>query len=203
MKSYSNTYMFLYVSALVVIIAVVLSLVSLGLRPRREANVQAEKALQILKASGYAHVERAQAIVAFDSLAEKESSRSDGEMYRIRCADGSTGHVIPLQGKGLWGAIWGYAVLSDDLTTIKGVSFAHKSETPGLGAKITEEAFECSFEGKKLYDADGHFVSVKVVPKGKGEAIAEKNRVDAISGATITSRGVDKMLADGFQRIKE
>ena len=71
MKSYSNTYMFLYVSALVMIIAVVLSLVSLGLKPRREANVQAEKALQILKASGYANVERARAIAAFDSLAEK------------------------------------------------------------------------------------------------------------------------------------
>lgn len=196
MKKFSNTYIFLYVTALVLIIAVVLSVVSIGLKPRQEANKQAEKSQQILKAAGYNNVERSKAIALFESVAKKQENTANREMYTIQCADGSKGLVVALSGKGLWGAIWGYAVLSEDQSTIKGVTFSHKSETPGLGAKITEDSFAKSFVGKKLYDKDGKFVSVRVVPKGKGESIAAENRVDAISGATITSRGVDKMMQE-------
>lgn len=194
MKNFSNTYIFLYVSALVLIIAVGLSVVSIGLKPKQEANKQAEKAQQILKAAGY-NVERTQAIALFESVAKPYPQNGEREKYAIRCADGTTGMVVSLSGKGLWGAIWGYAVLSSDNTTIKGVSFSHKSETPGLGAKISEDDFTQRFVGKKLYDEDGQFVSVRVMPKGKYGDVQEVNRVDAISGATITSRGVDAMLS--------
>lgn len=196
MKNFSNTYIFLYVTALVLIIAVVLSVVSIGLKPKQEANKQAEKSQQILKAAGYTDVERNDAIALFESVAQKQENAANREMYAIQCADGSHGTVVSLSGKGLWGAIWGYAVLSEDQTTIKGVTFSHKSETPGLGAKITEDSFAQSFVGKKLYDKDGHFVSVRVLPKGKGDNVEKENRVDAISGATITSRGVDKMMQE-------
>jgi Na+-transporting NADH:ubiquinone oxidoreductase subunit C len=102
--------------------------------------------------------------------------------------------AVRLDGKGLWGPIWGYAVISADGQTLKGVSFDHKSETPGLGAKIAEEEFRKAFKGKKLYDRDGNFVSVRVLKPGTNGDVAEENRVDAISGATITSRGVNEML---------
>ena len=193
MKQYSNTYIFVYITALVVVIAVVLTLVSTGLKPRRDRNKQAEKSQQILRAAGYSDINRDQAVNLFADVAESEGD--DGrEQYRIRCADGTNGIAIRLEGKGLWGPIWGYAVLTEDGTTIKGVTFDHKSETPGLGAKITDEAFLKSFVGKKLYDKDGKFVSVRVLKAGKDPEIALENRVDAISGATITSRGVDEML---------
>ena len=120
----------------------------------------------------------------------------DGRQYQVVCADGTKGIAIRLDGKGLWGPIWGYAVLSEDGKTVKGVCFDHKSETPGLGAKITDEAFMKSFEGKKLYDKDGNYVSVRVLKPGTSAEIAEENRVDAISGATITSRGVDQMMKE-------
>ena len=191
MKKYSNTYIFTYITALVVVIAVVLTLVSTGLKPRRDRNKQAEKCQQILRAARH-DIDRSKAVAAFSNLAEPLTE--DGRQYRVTCADGTVGIAIRLDGKGLWGPIWGYAVLTEDGTTIKGVTLDHKSETPGLGAKITDETFQKSFVGKKLYDKDGNFVSVRVLKAGKDPEIASENRVDAISGATITSRGVDEML---------
>lgn len=193
MKKFSNTYIFVYITALVTVIAVVLTLVSTGLKPRRDRNKEAEKCQQILRAAGH-DIDRSKAVDAFSNLAVPLTD--DGRQYQIVCADGTKGIAIRLDGKGLWGPIWGYAVLSEDGKTVKGVCFDHKSETPGLGAKITDEAFMKSFEGKKLYDKDGNYVSVRVLKPGTSAEIAEENRVDAISGATITSRGVDQMMKE-------
>ncbi|MBO6081026.1 MAG: FMN-binding protein [Bacteroidales bacterium] len=193
MKKFSNTYIFLYITALVTVIAVVLTLVSTGLKPRRDRNKEAEKCQQILRAAGH-DIDRSKAVDAFSNLAVPLTD--DGRQYQIVCADGTKGIAIRLDGKGLWGPIWGYAVLSEDGKTVKGVCFDHKSETPGLGAKITDEAFMKSFEGKKLYDKDGNYVSVRVLKPGTSAEVAEENRVDAISGATITSRGVDQMMKE-------
>jgi len=191
MKKFSNTYIFLYITALVVIIAVVLTLVSTGLKPRRDRNKQAEKCQQILRAAGH-DIDRSKAVEAFSNLADPLTD--DGQQYRVICSDGTSGIALRLDGKGLWGPIWGYAVISEDGQTLKGVSFDHKSETPGLGAKITDEAFLNAFKGKKLYDKDGNFVSVRVLKPGTSPEISNENRVDAISGATLTSKGVDEML---------
>ena len=191
MKKFSNTYIFVYITALVTVIAVVLTLVSTGLKPRRDRNKEAEKYQQILRAAGH-DIDRSKAVEAFSNLAVPLIE--DGSRYKVICADGTNGIAVRLDGKGLWGPIWGYAVLTEDGTTVKGVAFDHKSETPGLGAKITEESFMKSFEGKRLYDKNGNFVSVRVLKAGKDPEIAEENRVDAISGATITSRGVDEMM---------
>ena len=191
MKKYSNTYIFLYITALVVLIAVVLTIVTTQLKPRRERNRQAEMYQQILRAAGH-DIDRTKATVAFPKLAKPLTD--DGQQYSIICADGSKGIAVRLDGKGLWGPIWGYAVISEDGTTLKGVSFDHKSETPGLGAKITEEAFLKSFKGKMLVDKDGNAVSVRVLKPGTSPEVAEENRVDAISGATLTSKGVDEMM---------
>ena len=191
MKKDTNTYIVIYITALVVVIAVVLTLVSTGLKPRRDLNKQAEKCQQILRAAGH-DIDRSKAVEAFSNLAEPLTD--DGQQYRVICSDGTSGIALRLDGKGLWGPIWGYAVISEDGQNLKGVSFDHKSETPGLGAKITDEAFLNAFKGKKLYDKDGNFVSVRVLKPGTSPEIADENRVDAISGATLTSKGVDEML---------
>ncbi len=193
MKNFSNKYIFLYITALVTVVALMLTMVSLGLKPLREANQKVEKAQQILKAAGYGETAKKQALALFDQVTTRQDK--DGqEHYRIRCADGSMGQVIYVKGKGLWGPIWGYIILAEDNNTIKGVVFDHKSETPGLGARITEETFQQSFCGKKIKDKEGHFVSVRILPKGKEPTVTEEHRVDAISGATLTSKGVDEMM---------
>lgn len=110
--------------------------------------------------------------------------------------EGTKVYVIPMRGSGLWGPVYGNIALSDDLNTVVGVTFDHDGETPGLGAEITTKMFTEQFLGKKIFDEDGNFTSIKVV-KG-GAATLPSNRqihaVDAISGGTITSNGVGDML---------
>ena len=175
-----------------VVVVALLSGLTLGLKSRQEMNLAADRASQILCAAGYEELQGREAVACFDKVAV----RMDGEpeRYSIRCADGTDGMVVRVDGKGLWGPIWGYVVLSADSATVKGVAFSHKSETPGLGANITEEKFRSQFVGKKLYDAEGHFTSVRVLKPGREPQVAAANRVDAITGATLTSNGVDAML---------
>lgn len=194
MKNFSNTYIFLYISILVIAVVSLLTFLTLGLKPRQEVNERADWAMQILRAAGYKQVAANEAVQLFDQQTTVLPASDGSEAYSIRCADGSRGRVVRVDGKGLWGAIWGYVIVAEDGSTIKGVSFAHKSETPGLGANITDERFTSQFVGKQLRDMDGNFTSVRVLKKGKSPEVAEANRVDAISGATLTSQGVDEML---------
>lgn len=96
--------------------------------------------------------------------------------------------VIPCYGAGLWGPIWGYISVATDGKTITGTVFDHKSETPGLGAKISEDYFENSFIGKMFGDGEEKFAVIK---GGAGDNI---NAVDAISGATITCQALGKSV---------
>lgn len=104
-------------------------------------------------------------------------------------------NVIQLQGAGLWGPIWGYIGMSSDFQNVVGVVFDHKSETPGLGAEITTPRFRDQFKGKTIFSG-GEFVSIDVVKGGVVNMAADlqKHSVDAISGGTITSNGVNNML---------
>ncbi len=104
--------------------------------------------------------------------------------------------IIPMVGKGLWGPIWGYVALESDFNTVYGAVFAHKSETPGLGAEISEDFFQDPFKGKQLYDESGNLVSINV--KKGGADPSNEHAVDAITGGTITSNGVTEMMKRTF-----
>ncbi|MFO7655471.1 MAG: NADH:ubiquinone reductase (Na(+)-transporting) subunit C [Bacteroidales bacterium] len=103
-------------------------------------------------------------------------------------------YVFALRGKGLWGPVWGYISLEDDFNTVYGAYFDHKSETPGLGAEIKTPVFYSQFRNKKIYNESSTLVSVKVLKGGGSDT--NPHSVDAISGGTITSKGVEKMLED-------
>lgn len=105
--------------------------------------------------------------------------------------------IIPVRGKGLWGPIWGNIALKSDFRTLAGATFGHKSETPGLGAEIADKPFQNQFKGKTIFNEDYEFTSIEVVKGGvENSNIDPKHGVDAISGGTITSNGVDNMLQD-------
>ncbi len=95
--------------------------------------------------------------------------------------------VIPCYGAGLWGPVWGYLAFDADGCTFEGAIFDHKSETPGLGAKIAEEPFYNQFRDRSLTD-EGKFGVIK------GGAKDPVHEVDAISGATITSQAVGRTI---------
>ena len=111
--------------------------------------------------------------------------------------DGAEVNVIPCYGAGLWGPIWGYIAFNADCTEILGAYFDHESETPGLGAKIKDEAwFREQFVGKTVNYANiDHAFSIV---KG-GAPKDDKSAVDAITGATMTCNGLEAALNTWFK----
>jgi len=103
-------------------------------------------------------------------------------------------YIIPVRGKGLWDAIWGYVAIDNQLV-VQGVYFDHAGETPGLGSNIKERFFMDDFKGEHFLDGD----LFKGISVSKGNA-DPKNldktdfEVDAIAGSTITGDGLAAML---------
>lgn len=102
-------------------------------------------------------------------------------------------YILPIYGAGLWNEIWGFVALGEELKTIKGVSFDHKGETPGLGARIGTPEVQNRFVGKEIFDDQGNLVSVTML-KNEGNEQLTEHQVDGLSGATITANGVNAML---------
>lgn len=219
MNTNSNKYIIVYSVILVVVVAVSLTFVAMALKPKQEDNIRIEKMQNILAS---AHIEATvkDAIPLYDkyitstlvvnskgdeipnvnaftvNLASELKKPVDKQQLPVFIAsiDGTDYTILPVRGKGLWGPIWGYIALEKDYNTIYGVVFDHKSETPGLGAEINVPDFENMFDGKQIFDSQGTFVSIGVL---KGGASPDNiHAVDAISGGTITSKGLEKMLAD-------
>lgn len=115
-------------------------------------------------------------------------------VFECKDDDGTVKYVLPIRGKGLWGPIWGFIALEDDMNTIFGANFDHKGETPGLGAEINQTWFSNPFVGKKIFDEQGVLVSIKITKGGADPD--DLHAVDAISGGTITSDGVTEMISD-------
>ena len=103
---------------------------------------------------------------------------------------------MPVYGAGLWGPIWGYVALNDNGTDIYGAYFSHEGETPGLGAEISKTDFQDQFKDKKIYNVNGEFKSISEMMKEGQKPTDGSEYVDAISGGTITSRGVSSMMQD-------
>jgi Na+-transporting NADH:ubiquinone oxidoreductase subunit C len=102
--------------------------------------------------------------------------------------------VLPIEGIGLYGTLYGFVALDRDLTTIRGLAFYENRETPGLGGEVDNPKWKAQWPGRKAFDAAGKIrISLK---KGGGVGPAEQDpyQVDALSGATITSNGVTRML---------
>ncbi len=109
--------------------------------------------------------------------------------------DGKTFYIVPMRGKGLWDAIWGFISLDENLV-VQGVFFDHKGETPGLGANIKERYFMDDFKEEFILDENQNFASIKIT-KGNNDPLnnrKEDNKVDALAGATITGNGVTAMI---------
>jgi len=222
MNKNSNAYTFIFAIILVVVVASLLAFVSEGTKDKRAMNVKLEKMQNILSTIGV-DVSREEAGKVFTKYVKQELSlKEDGSIdanvkafdinlkhetkkpvseqhFPIYVAekDGKKYYVVPLFGAGLWDSIWGYMSLADDENTVIGASFDHKGETPGLGAEINQSWFEDQFIGEQIMEGS-KFVSIKVV-KG-GTPTSDKHGVDAISGGTITSDGVTKMIEERLQR---
>lgn len=216
----NNIYTLVYIVVLVAVVGTILAVTSMSLKEKQEVNADADKMKQILASvhvaatdadvhTLYKELIKATPVVnargevtgdnAFDIDVQAQSkikNYDDRKLPVYVCDLGPKGikYILPVYGAGLWGPIWGYIAVDANGTTIYGAYFAHQSETPGLGAEIEKPAFSDQFDGKNLIK-DGDFVPVAVVKKGqKGPQGADC--VDAVSGGTITSKGVSAMLDD-------
>ena len=178
-KTFSNTYIFIYSAVLVMVAALILTVVSVSLKPAQEKNQRAETKQMILKTIG---------IEATRDNADQLYAQHITEAYGYYTFDG--GIILPMKGTGLWGPIWGYLAL-DSASTVVGAVFDHKGETPGLGGEIATDKFASRFIGKKM---DTQAIHLK-----KNADRSNPYEVDAISGGTMTSNGVTAMLAKAFE----
>lgn len=217
-KTNTNRYTFTFAVIMVLVVGTLLAFAATSLQPRQYENARIDKMQQILGTVGI-EVETTEAeevynqviveeivldnqgqeregVEAFDvDLASEIKRSADEQNFPLYIAEveGERYYIIPLRGAGLWNAIFGYIALKDDVNTVKGVTFDHLGETPGLGAEITQGWFSERFADEKIFDDNGNLVGVAVV-KGNPSSSKDDNRVDAISGATITTDGVTDML---------
>ena len=129
-----------------------------------------------------------------------------GEPYKLPVfigeKDGKKFYIIPMYGKGLWDAIWGFIAL-DDTMTVQGVYFDHKGETPGLGANIKMRYFMDDFKGETILNGT-QYAGISVA-KGNNDPLnktKDDNEVDALAGATITGNGVSAMISETVKLYK-
>ena len=203
MKNFTNRYMLLYSLGLAAVVALLLTVVATGLKERQQNNIRNEKMQQLLATIGIDAPRDGVQPIYNQYFKEELNVAQDGQepltLYLYE-KEGQNGYVIPTTGNGLWGKVYANVALADDLNTITGITFSHDSETPGLGAEITSDAFCNQFIGKQILDNSGNVVSVAVV---KHADPSDPHQVDAISGGTMTSNGVSAMLLDELKRYQD
>lgn len=218
----SNAFTFGFAIALVIVVGSTLAILVTFLKPYQEKNDRDKKMISILGAVNVdANRENAQElfdqyitdsyvinakgvvieseIAAFDIDKKKEykdkTIAPEDRIFPVFIAenDGESYYIMTMAGAGLWGPIWGFAVVGKDLTTFYGVRFDHKGETPGLGSEIASyDQFQKQWEGKKIRNKDGSFhpMLVSKTPADPSDLYA----VDGITGGTITSKALEEMV---------
>jgi len=219
----SNSYIILYSAALTVVCAVALAFASVSLKDRQDANIAREKKANILATvvtlGENDNVEQIYAqkirsyVIDFEgnlregiaaekvSIADEYKKRPAERLlpvYEFRSESDPNKvefTVLPVYGFGLWNNIWGFVALKSDFNTVQGVKFQHAGETPGLGARIESGEIQERFRDKTIFEA-GKVIAVSM-EKGEGmDYTSDSHKVDGMSGATLTAKGVNNMLKD-------
>jgi len=115
-------------------------------------------------------------------------------VYVVEGASGLEKIILPIKGYGLWSTLYGFVALESDLNTVAGLGFYEHAETPGLGGEVDNPSWKAQWIGKKSYDSDSK--QALTVIKGKVDPSRPQSihEIDGLSGATITSKGVDNLI---------
>ena len=192
----SNAYIIIYSAIMVVIVAFLLAFVYQALKPMQDANVALDVKKQILYSLNIRDLDGAEAEAKYAEVVKDEKDINGQKVYACQVGDQEV-VVVALKGMGLWGGISGYLAVDKD-DKVYGAYFNHESETAGLGAEIKDsQAWQEKFIGKKIFDENGNVI-LSVVKKVDNP----ESQVDCVTGATLTSNGVDAMLKDGLKNFK-
>lgn len=201
-----------FAAAVCVVCASVVSSAAVLLKDRKQANALVEEQKSVLSAAGL--VAEGEALEAeevkrrFDTVKSIEVELATGEpkrrvVYQVQGEGGGLKMlVLPIEGKGLWSTLRGFLALDADLVTIRGITFHSHAETPGLGGEIDNPKWKARWVGRKAFGPGGE-VRIEVVKGAAGSPTDDPYRVDGLSGATITARGVSHLVRfwlgeDGF-----
>ncbi|WP_438463748.1 Na(+)-translocating NADH-quinone reductase subunit C [Marinomonas sp. PE14-40] len=115
-------------------------------------------------------------------------------VYLVKQGDAIEKIILPVHGYGLWSTMYGFMALENDFTTVVGFGFYDQGETPGLGGEVDNPAWKALWKGKEVYNDQGE--AILSLAKGAVDAAdpAAKYKVDGLSGATLTSRGVTNLV---------
>lgn len=224
MDKNSNLYTFIYASIMVIVVAAALAFANGALKGKQAENIANDKRVQILSSvridasidnasemfdkyitKAYCVNSKGEVVISdakktFEDIdVSKEVSKPVDErvlpVYEAKIGE-DIKYILPVYGAGLWGPIWGYISLNSDKNTIYAASYSHESETPGLGAKISTLKFQDQFKNKQLFK-NGVFRSIGVLKAN--EKPDGQDYVDAISGSTKTSKGLENMLSNSLK----
>ena len=208
----SDTYTIIFTSVVTIVLGLVISFTADSLRDKQEINEALDIKKNILSVLGYNQAlsvwtdDKIQSVyeknikeISIDANGREIEKPLESNEYRKiyqSTENGSvSGYAIPISGKGLWGTMFGYFAIDPDAETVKGITFYKHKETPGLGGEVDKDWFKNNFIGKKLIDVSGNLVSVEVVKGYVSSTDPNINhKVDGISGATITGKGVTTFL---------
>ena len=219
----SNTYIILYSIAITVVCGGLLAFASMSLKERQDANIAQEQKKNILASvltlkeeDNITELYKSQVkgfVIDYDGNVKdgmtpeqvdvaKQYKKDPKErllpVYEFRSKvnpDMVEYAVMPVYGYGLWNSIWGFVAVKSDFNTIQGVKFQHAGETPGLGARIESDEIQERFKGKTVFE-NGSLMSI-TIQKGEGNNYGSNpHKVDGMSGATLTGKGVNNMLKD-------
>ncbi len=210
---------FVVTAAVAVVCSLAVSLTAVGLRGRRDAMREEGRIRHVLEAAGltqpraYERIEErtvdlesgeyvpaaeadpleAAALTAREDVAGIGTRERYASVFLVRDLGRVVAIVLPVRGQG-WSMLKGYLCIESDLATVRGLTFHEHEETAGMGAEVDNPAWKALWRGKRLRDAGGR-VRIRLVKGGvaPGSATAAYE-VDAISGASLTSEGVENLL---------
>jgi len=196
-----SVYTIVYAAVLGTTCALVLTFAASFTAPYKQANAEAEEVKNILLALNVSMPDKASSeeMVKIYKENVQEEMRGGITTYVYTPSDNSDGAIaMRFAGPGLWGPIKGFLAMNPEITKIQGITFYEQEETPGLGGEIVKPSFRDKFVGLLIRDDAG---KPGIIIKNGGEAAA--NKVDGISGATMTCDKVQEMLNEAIRSIVE
>ena len=186
----SNAYIIVYSTVLVLIVAFLLAFVSQSLKPQQDKNVALDQEKQILNSLNLRGLSDDEAHATYEKIVTFDEAQN---VYVCTLENGDVKYVLPLKGQGMWGGISAFLSVDSDKNTIYGAYFNHESETAGLGAEIKDNPdWQAKFHGKKIFADESKETLALSVEKN----VNNETTVDAVTGATVTSTAVSKMLQE-------
>ena len=221
---HSNSYTIIFTSIVTIILGSFLSIAAGTLKETQDLNVENDSKKNILSSLGYKpgfdkpwtsdeitriFEENIDAYVLDKNgyrtnndprSIDTETDNENLPIYVDKKNGNIHGYAIPISGKGLWSTLYGYFAIEPDGVTAKGITFYAHKETPGLGGEVDKPWFQKNFIGKRFVDEKGNLIGIKVI---KGKAGPDSpHEVDGISGATITSKGLESFLVDDLRKYE-